>query len=47
LCVYAAIDPENTALLFTSFTGNLFLATAVVLNVVAYFWALKILRADI
>jgi len=47
LLVYSQIDPENTVLLFTTFVGKLMLATAVLLNVVAYFWSVKILQPDI
>lgn len=47
LVVYAWVDPDNTSLLFTSFPGQIILAAAVVLNVVAYVWALQILNADI
>jgi Flp pilus assembly protein TadB len=47
LAVYSQIDPENTSLLFATFPGQLILATVIVLNVVAYFWAVKILNPDI
>ena len=47
LVVYAFITPENVDLLFNTLPGQLFLCAAVVLNVVAYLWALRILRADI
>lgn len=47
LVVYYFVDPENTTLLFTEIVGQILLATAVVLNVVAYFWAKVILNPDI
>jgi len=47
LIVYALIDPNATALLFEKLPGQVLLAVAVILNVIAYFWAVRILRADI
>ena len=47
LVVYAFVAPENFSLLFNTLPGQMFLCAAVVLNVVAYLWALRILRADI
>jgi tight adherence protein B len=47
LIVFSQVDPENTSLLFTTLPGQLMLASAILLNVVAYFWASRILRADI
>lgn len=47
LVVYAYVDPDNTKALFTTFPGQILLAIAIILNVIAYAWALKILRADI
>jgi tight adherence protein B len=47
LVVYAWLDPNNVSLLFVTLPGQLMLATAVVLEIVAYFWALKILNPDI
>ena len=47
LIVYAWLDPNNVSLLFTTLPGQLMLATAVVLEITAYFWALKILNPDI
>ena len=47
LVLYAFVTPENVALLFNTLPGQLILCVAVVLNVVAYLWALRILRADI
>jgi tight adherence protein B len=44
---YVAIDAENTKLLFTSPVGQAMLATAIVLNVIAYLWARSILNPDI
>lgn len=47
LVAYAWLDPNNVSLLFVTFPGQLLLATAVLLNVVAYIWAHKILSPDI
>lgn len=47
LVVYSYVDPENTQALFMTFPGQILLAAAILLNVIAYLWALKILRADI
>jgi tight adherence protein B len=47
LAVYSQIDPENTSLLFRTLPGQLVLAAVVVLNVIAYFWSVKILNPDI
>ncbi len=47
LVAYYFIDPANTMLLFTSVPGQVMLAVAVVLNVVAYFWAQVVLRPDL
>ncbi|MDZ7618765.1 MAG: type II secretion system F family protein [Patescibacteria group bacterium] len=47
LLVYHFIDPANTRLLFTTVPGQLLLAVAVVLNVIAYLWAKVILRPDL
>ena len=47
LLVYYFIDAENTTLLFTTTVGQILLATALVLNVVAYLWARVILNPDI
>lgn len=47
LVVYAYVDGDNTQALFTTLPGQILLATAIVLNVIAYAWALRILRADI
>ena len=44
---YFILDPVNTERLFTSVVGQLFLCVALVLNVVAYLWARKILNPDI
>lgn len=44
---YLVIDPVNTERLFTTFTGQLILSAAIVLNVVAYLWARHILNPDI
>jgi len=47
LVVYSFIDPENTSKLFTTLPGQLMLSVAIVLNLAAYLWAVKILNADI
>lgn len=47
LVMYFYMDPQNTQLLFTSFLGQLMLTVAAVLNIGAYFWARRILDADI
>jgi len=47
LVVYFFVDPDNTTLLFKERVGQMLLALAVVLNVVAYFWARAILNPDI
>ena len=47
LVAYYFVDPINTTLLFTQMVGQLLLATAFVLNVVAYLWARVILTPDV
>jgi tight adherence protein B len=47
LVVYYFVDPLNTTLLFTETIGQMILAAAVVLNVVAYLWARRILNPDL
>lgn len=47
LVVYAWLDPNNVAVLFRTFPGQLVLATAIALDIVAYLWARKILNPDI
>ena len=47
LVVYFFIDPVNSRLLFVTTLGQIVLSIAVVFNLVAYFWAVKILNADI
>jgi tight adherence protein B len=44
---YLFIDPENTERLFTTLPGQIMLSISLVLNVVAYLWARKILAPDI
>ena len=44
---YLVIDPENTLKLFNTLPGQIMLSVAIVLNIGAYFWGLRILRADI
>jgi tight adherence protein B len=47
LVVYYFVDPINTARLFTTVPGQIMLSTAVVMNVLAFLWARKILSPDI
>jgi len=47
LAVYWLVDPVNTHLLFVKPAGQALLATAAVLNVIAYLWARAILNPDI
>ncbi|MDW8037472.1 MAG: type II secretion system F family protein [Thermoguttaceae bacterium] len=47
LVVYYFVDPENTRLLFVTAFGQFILAIALLLNIIAYFWARKILSPDI
>jgi tight adherence protein B len=47
LTAYWFVDPVNTALLFTTMPGQVLLAIAVVLNVIAYLWSRLILSPDI
>ncbi len=44
---YFFLDPINTERLFTTFMGQIMLSIAVVLDVVAYLWARKILTPEI
>jgi tight adherence protein B len=44
---YLLFDPENTAKLFTTFAGQMLLTLAAVLNLVAYWWARRILGTEI
>ncbi len=47
LVVYFLVAPENTVLLFTEIVGQMMLAAAVILNVLAYLWARAILNPDL
>jgi len=47
LFAYMFIDPENVQRLFTTLPGQIILAMSIILNLLAYFWALKILDPDI
>jgi tight adherence protein B len=47
LVVYYFVDPVNTTMLFTRLFGQVLLAIAVLINIVAYFWARAILNPDI
>jgi len=47
LVAYYFVDPRNTPMLFTTVPGQILLAVALVLNVVAYLWARAILNPDI
>lgn len=44
---YFVVDPQATERLFTTFGGQIILSAALVLNVVAYLWARKILSPEI
>lgn len=46
LVVYFFVDPVNSRLLFVTTLGQIILAAAVILNLAAYFWAVRILNAD-
>ncbi|MGQ0633844.1 MAG: type II secretion system F family protein [Planctomycetaceae bacterium] len=47
LMYYFFIDPVNTERLFTTVPGQMILCASLLLNIVAYLWARKILNADI
>jgi len=47
LVMYSFIDPENVSLLFSTLPGQVMLSAALLLNILAYLWAVKILNADI
>lgn len=47
LAVYSFLDPNSVRLLFVTLPGQMILSTCVLLNIVSYLWALKILNADI
>jgi tight adherence protein B len=47
LLVYYFVDPANTIALFTTVPGQFLLTCAVLLNVIAFFWARAILNPDI
>ena len=47
LVVYYFVDPVNTTMLFTRLFGQVLLAIAVTIDIVAYFWARAILNPDI
>ena len=47
LIVYFFVDPLNTRLLFVTPLGQIVLTVAAILNLVSYFWAVRILNADI
>lgn len=47
LIYYLFIDPVSTSRLFTTLPGQVILSISLVLNVVAYLWARKILSPDI
>jgi len=46
LLYYLVVDPPNTVKLFVTLPGQIMLSAALVLNIAAYFWSLRILRAD-
>lgn len=47
LMYYLFIDPVNTERLFVTVPGQILLSASILLNVIAYLWARKILAADI
>jgi tight adherence protein B len=47
LVVYFFVDPVNSRLLFVTTLGQVVLSIAAIFNLVAYFWAVRILNADI
>lgn len=47
LLVYSFIAPDVVRQLFVTLPGQIILCVAVLLNIVAYLWALKLLRPDI
>lgn len=47
LLAYSFVDPRAVAALFQTAAGQIILCIAVLLNIVAYLWALKLLRPDI
>ncbi|MFM9065977.1 MAG: type II secretion system F family protein [Planctomycetota bacterium] len=47
LIAYYYLDPQNTRLLFLTLPGQIMLTVCVIFNLAAYFWAIKILNADI
>ena len=47
LLYYFFVDQENTERLFQTVVGQLILGTALVLNIIAYFWARYILNPEI
>ena len=47
LIVYFFVDPVNSRLLFITTLGQIVLSAAAIFNLVAYFWAVRILNADI
>ncbi len=47
LVVYYFVNPTGTMLLFKTVPGQILLSIAMILNLIAYFWARKILNVDI
>jgi tight adherence protein B len=47
LIAYYFVDPDNTLRMFATLPGQLMLSFAVLLNIVAYLWARRILTPDI
>lgn len=47
LIAYYFVDPDNTVRMFETMPGQLMLSFAVLLNIVAYLWARRILTPDI
>jgi tight adherence protein B len=47
LVVYFFVDPVNSRLLFVTTLGQVILSLAALFNLIAYFWAVRILNADL
>jgi tight adherence protein B len=47
LLYYFGFDPESTSRLFTELPGQMMLSMAAIMNIVAYFWARRILNPEI
>ncbi len=47
LIVYSFVDPDNVGLFFSRIEGQIMLSASILLNVIAYVWAVKILNPEI